>query len=292
MFFPNDYTIYLLSVIVILVVICLLLFLKYRKIGKKVNLLQKDNDSLINNSQNIASLSHEVKNMINGISGMTSLLSLTQLDNEQKEYLNILKTYSENLKGLLDDVLLFSRLECGKLELDSHCFNVTQLVGQVLHAYDFEIRKKELTLELKLDKSMDNLYVYGDSLRLSQVLNNLIGNAVKFTAKGFITVNMSLLDTGENRCTILFDIVDTGVGIAEEQKQDLFKFFKQASTNVARKYGGSGLGLAISKTLVEMMGGTLEFQSCLGKGSRFYFSIPMNKCTNLEDIKLFQKQIM
>lgn len=292
MFFQKYYTICLLLVIVILAVISILLFLKYGETRKAVNSLQKNNDSLIFNNQNIASLSHEIKNMINGISGMISLFSLTQLDNEQKEYLSILKTYSGNLKGLLDEVILFSRLESGKIKLENDCFNVKQLVEQILYAYEFEINKKKLTLEIELDTNLDNLYVYGDSLRLSQVLNNLITNAVKFTDKGCITVNTKLLDTDEDRCRILFEIIDTGVGIAEEQRQELFQYFKQASPNIAKKYGGSGLGLAISKSLVEMMGGTLDFHSSIGKGSRFYFTIQLNKCTNQEDIKQFQQQIM
>jgi signal transduction histidine kinase/ligand-binding sensor domain-containing protein/CheY-like chemotaxis protein/HPt (histidine-containing phosphotransfer) domain-containing protein len=225
-------------------------------------------------SQFLANMSHELRTPMNGIIGMTDLALNTPLNSEQEKYLNLVKSSANILLSLVNEILDFSKIEAGRLELESIEFNLHKLIQESEEVFSAKAKEKNLSFFSSISSNIPDRLI-GDPVKLSQVINNLINNAVKFTEVGEIAISVDLEERAEDKCTIHFAVKDTGVGIALEKQQEIFKPFIQADSSTTRKYGGTGLGLAISSSIVEKMNGRMWVESLLGVGSTFHFSVTL-----------------
>jgi signal transduction histidine kinase/CheY-like chemotaxis protein/HPt (histidine-containing phosphotransfer) domain-containing protein len=219
-------------------------------------------------SQFLANMSHEIRTPMNGIIGMTNLALQTSLDEKQMNYLQKIDISASSLLNILNDILDFSKIEAGKLTIDKVNFDLQELLLDIENMFTIKAEEKGLKLKFECDCSVNSFY-YGDSLRIKQILINLIGNALKFTESGFITIKILHLENHNTR----FIVQDSGIGISQQQQDKLFHSFTQADGSTTRKYGGTGLGLSISKQLVELMDGKIWVESNLGSGSKFIFEL-------------------
>ncbi len=262
----TDYTLITQIVLFLLFVISIIIYYN-RKLSKAMKLAQ---ESTRLKSTFLANMSHEIRTPMNGIIGMSHLLSNTNLDEKQKNYLEKIDISAKSLLGIINDILDFSKIEAGKMSIDKVDFDLFKTIDQIININEFKAKEKGLKIVSEYDKRL-NQYVYGDSLRISQILTNLTTNAIKFTSKGDVTIKVIYLNTNRIR----FDVIDNGIGLTKEQQQKLFQSFVQADGSITRKYGGTGLGLTISKKLVELMNGKIWVESEYGKGSTFSFEIEL-----------------
>jgi len=250
-------------------------------------------------SQFLASMSHEIRTPLNGIIGTSNLLSKTTLDNQQQKYSKALLYSSEMLLNLINDILDFSKIDANKIKLDKKEIDLHQCIEKIIHTLEFNANKKNLKLNYNIQKDIPN-HLIGDQKRLNQILLNLVGNAIKFTEKGSVTINISNIsaDTQSNNKNIenkhiilLFKIIDSGIGISPEDQQIIFERFTQVGNSSSTTNSGTGLGTAISKELVKIMGGKISVKSELGKGSEFSFTIQFEKAIKMDKEKgeLFEK---
>ena len=230
------------------------------------------NAATVAKSQFLANMSHEIRTPMNGFLGMIQIMEMTKLTQEQRGYMNIVKTSSDALLNLINDILDYTKIEIGKMKLEKTVFNFQKMINDVVSLFQPSAVRKGLMMEVSIEKNIPDHFI-GDSFRLRQILSNLIGNAVKFTNNGRIDIFiMATEGWSRKEVTLKVAVKDTGIGIPDDKRDVLFKSFSQVDSSNVRKYGGTGLGLAIAKKLVELMGGEIWVESREDEGSNFYFT--------------------
>ena len=243
-----------------------------RQIGESAKATRQAEMTAQGKSDFLAMMSHEMRTPLNGIIGMTGLLESKNLDERERECVEVIRRSGETLLAIIDDVLDFSKIEAGRLTIEKADFDAARAVLDAIQIVEASAAAKSLTLTTRLDPTLPAM-VSGDVLRLRQVLLNLLSNAIKFTAQGEISVRAELRSATGDGYELYFSVKDRGIGISQEQQSRLFQPFSQAEVSTSRMFGGTGLGLAISKRLVDLMGGRIGVESRSGAGSLFWFTI-------------------
>jgi CheY-like chemotaxis protein len=231
----------------------------------------------------LANMSHEIRTPMNAIIGMTDLVLDTPLTDSQREYLTLVQNAGESLLGLINDILDFSKIEAGKLTLECASFPLHARISAVMKRLALQAHAKNLELACRIQADVPD-GVQGDPGRLDQILVNLISNAIKFTERGEVVLDVDCISSDEHSAVLRFKVSDTGIGIAAEKRDLIFEAFSQADSSTTRRFGGTGLGLAITAKLVELMGGTIEVTSELGKGSTFQLTLPLGLADDVPEL--------
>ena len=226
-------------------------------------------------SKFLAIMSHEIRNPLNAVVGMTRMLNDAGITGPNSKLIENIKTSSDHLLMIINDVLDFSKIESGEMLLEETAFNIRDVINRVFNSHIFIAKEKNIDLKYHVDSQISN-YHKGDPLRLQQVLSNLISNAIKFTPSGSIEIRCEFEKDLGQKNRVRFEVKDTGIGISAENQEKVFESFKQENNTISRTHGGSGLGLAISRQIVELMGGKLQLESAKNVGSKFYFSIDLS----------------
>jgi len=230
----------------------------------------------------LSTMSHEIRTPLNSIINFSHLLANEKLGKRSEQYVRNLRFASENLLSLLNDILDFNKLEADKLQLNKSSFNLKELLEKIVEIFSFKARENEVRLELRYDKQLPQ-YLVSDQHRLTQVLNNLVSNAVKFTERGTVILQAQLMEKQGERVRLRLSVRDTGIGIPKNKQKSIFQKFTQASPQIASKYGGTGLGLNISSRLLKLFHSELQLESEEGQGSEFYFEMSLPISTQREE---------
>jgi len=222
-------------------------------------------------SEFLSTMSHEIRTPLNSVIGMSNLMLRNKPRPDQKEQLNVLQFSAKNLLSIVNDILDYNKIEAGKISFEEIEMNLPEILGNIVAGAKNAADEKGIEVQLKLDEGLDH-YVLGDPTRLSQVMHNLVGNAVKFTHDGSVTVELSVLEKKNDYTTLLLSVRDTGIGIPKEKQQLIFEQFTQADSSTSRSFGGTGLGLAITQKILALQGSKLQVNSAAGKGATFYFT--------------------
>jgi PAS domain S-box-containing protein len=239
----------------------------------------------ISKSQFLANMSHEIRTPMNGIIGFLQLLEETELTEDQLDFVQTIKTSTESLMAIINDILDISKIEAGRMELEQIPFDIKSVTKEAVFLFNAKANNKGLALKMNLSPDLPQ-YVIGDPTKIKQIISNLVSNAIKFTNHGSVTIDVSLTEVSVHTVSLSYSVKDTGIGISENELRKIFKPFSQADASSTRKYGGTGLGLVISKKLVEMMDGQIGVNSEKGNGSNFYFSIVLKKATDIHNTNI------
>ncbi|MFC7357649.1 response regulator [Jejudonia soesokkakensis] len=283
------------ALIIILSLLTLSLYKNNNLRAKANDLLQDKNTELVlakekaekaslAKAQFLSTITHELRTPLYAVTGLTHLLLEEDPKEEQKDHLNSLKFSGEYLLSLINNILDLNKLEANKVEIEQSTFNLKKRINDVLVALKKSADDRKNNLHIEFDENIPTKLI-GDPLKLSQVLINLIGNSVKFTQNGDVTIRVQRIDNKENRAALRFEIEDNGVGISKKKQKSIFESFSQASLQINRKFGGTGLGLSIVKNLLELMDSKIYLESQLGKGSKFSFTINFGIAEELKDAK-------
>ncbi len=243
----------------------------------------------------LSSMSHELRTPLNGIIGTSNLMkSEPDLTDELQKHVDVLLYSSEHMLGIINDILDFSKIDAGKTELKNRGFNIKNCIDNVAATFDSQFINKDLQLIVEQSRDLGGLNILSDEIKLSQVITNLLSNALKFTLQGKVTLGVTLIEQSPEKVTLRFEVKDTGIGIPPEKKLEIFQGFSQVhAAELSRRFGGTGLGLTISEKLVQLFGGKLEVESELNQGSRFYFTLtfePAKKSPLLAEKRIFSDQ--
>ncbi len=239
----------------------------------------------------LANVSHELRTPLNGVIAVGELLSNTNLIGKQKEYSDVITTSATVLRGLINNILDYSKIESGVIEIENIGFDLRDMVMKVVSILQPIANQKGITLETNIADTLPK-HVYGDPTKISQILMNLANNAIKFTNYGYVVINAFPMESKERTMVVRFEIIDTGIGIPVEDQKDVFERFKQTDETITRRYGGTGLGTAISKKLTEHMGGTIGLSSEVGVGTRFWFELPLKTAKSVHPVSTQQNVII
>lgn len=239
----------------------------------------------------LSMMSHEIRTPLNAVVGITNILLDECKQNDLIENMNTLKFSSDLLLSLINDILDFNKIEDGQVEFEKVEFDLHELLSNLEKSFSIKTKSTgSVDLIVEVDEELPK-YLMGDSLRLSQILLNLVGNAIKFTHEGYIKIRLKHLKTEDNKVTIQFNIEDTGIGIPKEKHKLIFGSFSQADANTTRKYGGTGLGLSITKKILKLMDSRIQLESEVGVGSRFFFELTLDISTQVGPRKVVSKEI-
>lgn len=255
------------------------LYQQRKELDQLLKYLEKKNEELIlernkaeeatrSKSLFLANMSHEIRSPMNGVLGLSKLLLQSDLNDEQKDMLEVMSNSGENLIQIINDILDYSKIEAGQIELENIDFNLKKVTDTIFHLLNFKAVEKGIEFKIEIDDMVPENLI-GDSFRLNQILMNLANNAIKFTQEGSVTISIKCLEKKNEQVTLFFAIKDTGIGISADAQTKLFREFTQSNSTITREFGGTGLGLAISKNLTNLMGGKISLQSQLGVGSDF-----------------------
>jgi len=224
----------------------------------------------------LAAMSHEIRTPMNGVIGLVELLRATRLADEQRQMVEIIRQSGISLLDVINDILDYSKIEAGRMTVEKTEFNINEVIETTAEVVGGHTSSKFLDVICSIDPALDEI-VIGDPVRLRQVVLNIMGNAVKFTSRGLVAIEASVLSASDDTVNVMFEVSDTGLGIDGDKQAKLFQAFSQADYSTTRKFGGTGLGLSISKNLIELMGGEIGVRSTLGKGSTFWFRVPFGR---------------
>ncbi|WP_101759394.1 ATP-binding protein [Oceanicoccus sp. KOV_DT_Chl] len=268
--FPINPFVELLDLLIITVLVIAILYFALRMSQAK----SSAEEANAIKGQFLANMSHEIRTPMNAILGLLELLRKSKLDAEQKRFLDVMHSSSFILMNIINDVLDISKIEAEKLDIDIHEVDLIELVNYLTLAFKEQAEKKTIDYTVNLAADVPRL-ICADDFRIKQILSNLITNAIKFTLKGSVTVEITNKGIEDGRTILCFDVVDTGIGISAEHQQKLFQAFTQAESTTTRRFGGTGLGLAIALRLAHLMGGNITLESAKGAGSKFHYQQPV-----------------
>jgi len=240
-------------------------------------------------SKFLSTMSHEIRTPLNAVIAISNILLMDEPRDSQLDNINALKFSSRHLLNLINDILDYNKLTSGKLHFDNSPFNLRQIINGTINSFSFNAREKGIHLSTTVSSMVPD-GVKGDSLRLSQVLTNLLGNSVKFTNEGHVELEVDIIEESDDKIKLRFSVHDTGIGIAQEKLKNIFERFTQAETHTTRMYGGTGLGLAITKQLLHLQNSRINVESKLGKGTTFWFDLKFDKLIKKELIRIDPEQ--